>query len=204
MTRVVLVIGLALLALRTVSAQDAQPATPTPSPEAPVPAATPREASSPSPSPQPLAPALLPESNQLPAAPSATPPAAPRRPYDLIPEGPRPGPPPPAQNRPSAAQQLADKIRFRELRTVAQRDPYAIKLWLTARHAPTIEARREYLRAYYHYLGARMRALEPRLKAMIDAYEAASVAGSTEINIRPTIPLRDLEREAAGPSNRSQ
>jgi hypothetical protein len=49
-----------------------------------------------------------------------------------------------------------------------------------------------------------MRVLEPRLKAMIDAYEAANVAGSTQINIRPTIPLRDLEREAAGPSKRSQ
>jgi hypothetical protein len=204
MTRVGLVIGLALLALRAVSAQDTQPATPTPSPEAAVPATPAREASSPSPSPQPSVPALLPESNQLPAAPSATPPAAPHRPYDLIPEGPRPGPPPPSQNRPSATQQLADKIRFRELRTAAQRDPYAIKLWLTAKQAPTVEARREYLRAYYHYLGARMRELEPRLKAMIDAYEAASVAGSTQINIRPTIPLRDLEHEAAGPSKRSQ
>lgn len=191
MTRFILVIGLALLALRVVSAQDT--ANPTPSPEATAATApSPEALPSPSPSPQPSAPALLPESSQLPAAPAPTPPAAPHRPYDLIPQGARPTPPPLLQNRPSAAQQIADKIRFRQLRTAAQNDPYAIKLWLTAKQAPTLEGRREYLRAYYHYLAARMRSLEPRLKVMIDAFEAATVAGATQVNIRPTIPLRDL------------
>jgi hypothetical protein len=106
------------------------------------------------------------------------------------------------QNRPSAAQQLADRVRFRQLRTIAQNDPFALKLWLTAQQAPTIEGRREYTRAYYHYLGARMRALEPRLEAMINAYETAGVASATQVNIRPTIPLRDLHRKAEATSGK--
>jgi hypothetical protein len=144
---------------------------------------------------------LLPESSQLPAAPSPTPSRnAPRRPYDLIPEGARPAASPALQNRPSAAQRLADAIRFRQLRTIAQNDPHALTLWLTVQKAPTIESRREYTRAYYQFLGARMRALEPRLKAMIDAYEKAGVAGATQVGIRPTIPLRDLRRKAEATS----
>jgi len=197
MTRVVLVAGIALLAFR-VSAQDTPTATPTPAPQGPTPTSPAPEAISPTPAPQPTAPQLLPESSQLPAAPSPTPPLrnAPRQPYDLIPEGVRPAPSPALQNRPSAAQRLADTIRFRQLRTIAQNDPHALTLWLTAQKAPTIESRREYTRAYYQFLGARMRALEPRLKAQIDAYEKAGVASATQVNIRPTIPLRDLHRKA--------
>ena len=203
MARVVLVAGIALLlAFRVVSAQDTPTATPTPGSPGPTPANPAPEAISPTPAPQPTAPQLLPEASQLPAAPSPTPPLrnAPRQPYDLIPEGVRPAPSPALQNRPSAAQRLADTIRFRQLRTIAQSDPHALTLWLTAQKAPTIESRREYTRAYYQFLGARMRALEPRLKAQIDAYEKAGVASATQVNIRPTIPLRDLHRKAEATS----
>ena len=198
MTRVALVVGIALLAFRVVSAQDTPTATPTPGPQGATPTNPAPEAISPTPAPQPTPPQLLPESGQLPAAPSPTPPLrnAPRQPYDLIPEGVRPAPSPALQNRPSAAQRLADTVRFRQLRTIAQNDPHALTLWLTAQKAPTIESRREYTRAYYQFLGARMRALEPRLKAQIDAYEKAGVASATQVNIRPTIPLRDLHRKA--------
>lgn len=200
MVRFILVVGLALLTLRDAASQDTEPATPTPSPQPTSATSSAQEATSPAPSPEPSAPALLPESGQLPA-PSPTPPAAPRRPYDLIPEGARPAPAPLFQNKPSAAQQLADRIRFRQLRTIAQNDPYSIQLWLMAKQACTLDGLREYLRAYYHYLGARMRALEPRLKAMIDAYEAARVASAIQVNIRPTIPLRDLPRAARAGAN---
>jgi len=90
---------------------------------------------------------------------------------------------------------VADRIRFRQLRTIAQNDPFALKLWSTAQQAPTIDGRREYTRAYYHYVGVRMRALEPRLKAMIDAYETTGITSAIQVNIRPTIPLRDLHRQ---------
>ncbi len=192
---------------------------PTPSPVAPQQSARPEPAASrlappqaegsPSPapaaqpSPGPLsAPQLLPETNQLPAPPPPAaaapkgPPSAAPLPYDLIPGGaPAPTPPP----KPSITQQALDRIRFRQLRSIAENDAYAMRLRWEAAQASTFEGRREYLRAYYRYTAALMRKIEPRLKATIDGYENGNIAGLKQVNIKPTIPLRDLERQRSQP-----
>lgn len=166
-----------------------------PTPEAPaVPEATPEPLITPAPSPpEGAAPDLLPETHALPQ-PRTTP--APN-PFDLLPGGPAPQGviPPGAQS--SAAQKLKDLIRFREIRTLAERDPYAISLRYYAGRAATFNQKRQYMRLYYHYLGARMRKLEPRLIAMINGYEWGQVSQQTQANIRPTIPLRELATRTA-------
>jgi hypothetical protein len=156
---------------------------------------------------QPSAPELLPETNQLPPPPpgpeqpKGPPPAAPL-PYDLIPQG---GPTLlPGPQKPSAAQLLHDRVRFRQLKSLAQNDPFAIRLRWEAARSGTLEGRREYLRAYYQFTSAKMRKIEPRLKPIIDAYEAGQIAGLKQVNIKPTIPLRDLERPVRGAESSSE
>src|SRR3984893_1790014 len=84
------------------------------------------ETASPSPTVSPVPvpqepPQVLPESKALP-----TPPTEPTRPRDLLPEGTKPQIPGSVPNPASAEQLEKDKIRFRQLRTIAVRDPYAI------------------------------------------------------------------------------
>jgi hypothetical protein len=176
---------------------------PTPPPEANVsptpgtptlPEATPEPLITPVPSPpESAAPDLLPETNALPQ-PRRTP--APN-PFDLIPGGPVPQGVIPPGTQSSAGQKIKDAIRFREIRTLAERDPYAISLQYYAGRAATFEEKRQYLRLYYHYLGARMRKIEPRLSGMINGYEWGQVAVVTQTNIRRTIPLRELDQRKA-------
>ena len=163
-----------------------------PTPETPVlPEATPEPTATPAPAPpETAAPELLPESNALPQ-PRTTPGPNPR---DLIPSGPVPQALLPPTAQASAAQKLKDSIRFREIRTLAERDPYAISLWYYAGRAVTFEDRRQYLRLYYHYLASRMRKLEPRLNPLISSYEMGQIGLLTQTNIRPTVPLRELDK----------
>jgi hypothetical protein len=166
-----------------------------PTPEAPaLPEATPEPLITPVPSPPgSAAPDLLPETNALPQPPRTPAP----NPLDLLPGGPVPQGVIPPGTQSSAAQKLRDAIRLREIRTLAERDPYAISLRYYAGRAATFETKRQYLRLYYHYLGARMRKLEPRLSALINGYEWGQVALQTQANIRPTIPLRELDKRKA-------
>jgi hypothetical protein len=163
-----------------------------PTPETPVlPETTPEPIIPAVPSPpESAAPELLPETNALPQ-PRNTPAPNPR---DLIPGGLVPRALVPPSTESSAAQKLKDAIRFREIRTLAERDPYAISLWYYAGRAVTFDDRRQYLRLYYHYLGARMRKLEPRLSALISNYELGQISLMTQAGIRPTIPLRELDK----------
>jgi hypothetical protein len=145
-----------------------------------------------SPSPPPLpqtVPDLLPESRTLPPLPpdSALPP-------DLIPQRPPPIKAAPLPNPGSFEQQEKDRIRLRQLRTIAAKDPFAIYLAGRALIAKTEESKREYLRAYYISMAIQMRRIEPRLKSLIDAFEAGQVGLVSPRLIRPTIPLRDLPR----------
>jgi hypothetical protein len=141
-----------------------------------------------------MPPELLPESKTLPAQPPASQPVpgAPEL-RDLIPEGTLPQMPT-APTRPLASQQEQDKVRFRQLRTTAARNPYAIYLWEYAKWAKTEQSRREILRLYYQSMCAQMRRMEPRLKAMIDGFEQATVSKSDQTRVQPTIPIRDLPR----------
>jgi hypothetical protein len=175
------------------SAQNAQPS---PTESLPQPTPTPQEEASPAPTASPApqgVPELLPESKTLPVQPPQTP-----LPPDLIPEGTKPKPPGlPAPNPASAEQQEKDKVRFRQIRTIARRNPFAIYLLRRAMLEKTDEGEREYMRAYYTTMCDQMRKLEPRLKPVIDAFENLNVGRLSQFGIRPTIPLRDIRRYEA-------
>ena len=166
-------------------AQDAGAAQPAPSPAQ---QAAPESGPSPTPEPQ-VAPDLLPESKTLPPLPPAS-----ALPPDLIPERPKPVTTTPLPSPGSAEQQEKDKIRFRQIRTIAVRDPFAIYLAKRASEQKTLEDRRAYFRAYYTSMAAQMRKLEPRLKPLIDAFEGGNIGRYSPILVRPTVPLRDLRR----------
>ena len=87
-----------------------------------------------------------------------------------------------------------DKIRFRQIRTIAARNPYAVYLWRKAQSQKTDEMKREYLRVYYLTMCDEMRILEPRLKGVIDGFEAGYVGRSSPAGQRPTVPGRDVHR----------
>jgi hypothetical protein len=191
----------------TVGAALAQETEPTPTATAPQTSPTPQEQSggtetalptpvaSPTPESQ-ETPQLLPESKTLPPQPPET--ALPR---DLIPEGTKPRIPGSIPNPTSAEQLEKDRIRFRQLRTIAVRNPFAIYLWRRARLEHTDEMKREYLRVYYITMCDEMRKLEPRLKLMIDTFERANVARLSPLALRPTVPERDVPRFEASQSH---
>ena len=181
-----------LVAVYVVSAAPAQEPGPSPAATASQTAAKPQDQTgateSPSPSPQ-GSPQLLPQSKTLP-----TPAPEPALPRDLLPQGTKPQIPGSLPNPASAEQLEKDKIRFRLLRTIAVRNPYAVYFWRRARLQHTDELKREYLRAYYITMCDEMRKLEPRLKPTIDAFEALNVARLSPVTLRPTVPQRDVPR----------
>jgi hypothetical protein len=178
----------------TMGAALAQEPGPTPTAEAPQTSPTPEEQSGETPTASPTpesqeSPQLLPESKTLPPQPVET-----VLPRDLIPEGAKPRIPGSIPNPTSAEQLEKDKIRFRQLRTIAVRDPYAVYFWRRSRSEHTDEMKREYLRVYYITMCEEMRKLEPRLKPMIDAFEASNLARVSPVAARPTVPGRDIPR----------
>ena len=180
-------------ALGFASAQQAEPspsATATPQSES-----VQLPAASPTPSPTPemqQAPQLLPESNALPPRPAER-----VLPPDMMPQGVKPQIPGAIPNPTSAEQLEKDRVRFRQLRTIAARDPYAIYLSRKASTERTDEMKREYLRVYYITMSDIMRKVEPRLKPLIDSYEALNIARTAPLGIRPTVPARDVPRYEA-------
>jgi hypothetical protein len=183
--------------LLAVGAASAQQTAPTPTASASQATGTPQEAQSPSPAPtvsptpepQQQEPQLLPESKTLPPPPAETP-----LPLDLIPQGIKPQFPGSIPNPASAEQLEKDRIRFRQIRTIAVLNPYAIYFSRRARLARTDEMKREYLRVYYTTMCDQMRKLEPRLKPMIDAFENANIGRASQLALRPTVPARDIPR----------
>ena len=198
MKYVITLLAVVLFAIGSGSAQETESTTPTPTPSQSnaIPpeeggrtqSAAPVATVSPAPEPQ-GPPQLLPESKTLPPQPPQTP-----LPRDLIPEGGKPRLPGPVPNPASAEQLEKDKIRFRQIRTIAARNPWAIYFWRRAMTQKTDEMEREYLRVYYITMCDEMRKLEPRLKAMIDGFENANVGGSSPLGQRPTVPGRDIPR----------
>jgi hypothetical protein len=182
-----------LLAVGTASAQVTEPtSTPSTSQATGAPGASPAPAASPTPELQQQEPQLLPESNELPLPPPETP--LPPLPLDLIPQGAKPQFPGSIPNPTSAEQLEKDKIRFRQIRTIAVRNPYAIYFLRRARLASTDEMKREYLRVYYTTMCDQMRKLEPRLKLMIDLFENTNIGRASQLTLRPTVPARDIPR----------
>lgn len=144
----------------------------------------------PVPTPPPSAPDLLPESNKLPPTPTPGP-----NPADLLPHGLPIGTPTPTP-KPLAEQAVKDKARFREILTIAKRDPQAIEMWDKAAVADNLEYKRQWLRQYDSYVSGVMQKLEPRLKTTIVAWERGQVSTHSQHTLKPTIPLRVLQSSA--------
>jgi len=127
---------------------------------------------------------LLPGSNQLPAdAPNLRLPS----PSMLQTDGSDSALNPAAIKQLSPEEQEKNKARVEELRAIAMRSPRAIELLNEANGALSDEAKREFMRAYYHTLSNRMRNLEPSLGQTITAFERAEIrklaAGPSRISL---------------------
>ncbi|MBV8532297.1 MAG: hypothetical protein JO207_00675 [Verrucomicrobia bacterium] len=144
--------------------------------------------------PGPVAPPADPKTAELPT-PSGTP--EPQSAPDLLPEsGALPAEPPdlrlpspsvlkPAETNAAQTEQMTvqlspeeqqkNRIRLSEIRAIAMRNPRVINLLREANGALTDEARREFMRAYYHTLCTRMRMLEPGLTGAISDYERSEI-----------------------------
>ena len=158
-----LMMNIVLLA-EAASAQQAQP-----SPPVPLPAPKTVELPTPSGTPEPqFRPDLLPESTALPAGPPDL-----RLPSPAAPLGTKPVQTEHSQL--SAEEQQKNKVRLSEVRAIAMRSSRVIDLLHEANGALTDEARREFMRAYYHTLCNQMRKLEPGLTGAISDYEHVQI-----------------------------
>ena len=131
------------------------------------------EIPTPSGTPEPqAAPDLLPASNQLLAEP---PDLRFRSPSILKSEGSKANQTLPGVKQLSPEELEKNRAKLVEIRGIAMRYPRIIDLLKEADSALTDEARREFMRAYYHTLCTRMRMLEPGLTGAISDYEHAQI-----------------------------
>jgi hypothetical protein len=124
-------------------------------------------------SPEPQAsPDLLPESSALPRGPQ----------FDLPPDF-LPGIlpdfletlPPPDENWLSPEQVEKNRQRLHQIKEEAMRSFRSVELFVLSQRALTEEARRTFMRAYYHTVSNEMRRLEPGLRQEIKAYEREQI-----------------------------
>jgi hypothetical protein len=164
-----------------------------PDPVSPSVAPKTEEAPTPSGTPEPqAAPVLLPESNQLPAEP---PNLGLPSPSILKPEGSNSTLSFPAAKQPSPEEQEKNRAKLFEIRAIAMRNARVTDLLKEANGALTDEAKREFLRAYYHTLSTRMRDLEPTLGPTITEFERAEIRKLAGGPSRLSLVSRDLLRK---------
>jgi hypothetical protein len=131
------------------------------------------EVPTPSGTPEPqVAPDLLPESNRLPAEP---PDLRLPSPSILKPGGSNATQTLQVVNQLSPEEQEKNQAKLVEIRAISMRDPRVTGLLKEADGALTDEAKREFMRAYYHSLCTRMRSLEPTLGRTITEFERAEI-----------------------------
>jgi hypothetical protein len=147
------------------------------------------EVPTPSGTPEPQgAPDLLPGSNQIPADP---PNLRLPSPTMLQSDGSDPAHNPTAIKQLSPEEQARNKAKVAELKAIAMRNPRAVELLNEANSALSDEAKREFMRAYYHTLSNRMRNLEPGLGQAITAFERAEIRKLAEGPSRMSLVSRD-------------
>jgi len=77
---------------------------------------------------------------------------------------------------PATRVNVAENDRFESIRSQAMNNAHAAYLLKRATHASGSAARRRYMRAYYVNVAERMRKLDPKLRASINAYEEAKIS----------------------------
>jgi hypothetical protein len=191
---VIPVVLVVVLLAEVAAGQKAQPG-----PAAPSIATKTEEMPTPSGTPEPQGvPDLLPESNQLPAqSPNLRLPS----PSMLKPDGSELPPNPDRVKQLSPEEQERNRARLAEIKVLAMRNPRVIDLLKEADGALSAEAKRQFMRAYYHTLSTRMRYLDPTLDQTITAFERAQIrrlaGGPSHISIvsRDLLP-RERPRRA--------
>jgi hypothetical protein len=133
-------------------------------------------------------PDLLPESTVLPVAP---PNLGLPSPSVFKPAGTDPAQTEHAVIQLSPEDQQKNRVRLSETRAVAMRNPRVIDLMQEANGALSDEARREFMRAYYHTLCNQMRKLEPGLAGPIAEYEQAQIRQLAQGSSRLAIASRE-------------
>jgi hypothetical protein len=192
------VVGMIVPLAEFAAGQRAQPG-PTPSSIA----ADAEEVPTPSGTPEPQdAPTLLPESNRLPVdPPNLRLPSPLTVNQDSSDSASNPG----AVKQPTPEEQEKNKARLAEVRAIAIRNPRAVALLSEANAALSDEAKREFMRAYYHTLCTRMRNLEPGLGPTITAFERAEIRklalGPSRISIVSRDSLHRERQRRVRPSN---
>lgn len=147
---------------------------------------------------------LAQESGRLQLAPGAAP-AAPAPPVEtevtLIPEQVPQNPKPEAAPKPEGkskteenAEELIERIRFREARVKALRDPQVQAEWDRAGKAKTDFEKREALKRYYKLLYARILKIDGSVKKTANLRETISLRRLEQTRIDPTEPLDPQER----------
>jgi hypothetical protein len=134
-------------------------------------------------------PDLLPGSNQLPADP---PNLRLPSPSMLQPDGSDPGLNPTAIKQLLPEEQEKNRAKVAELKVIAMRNPRATELLNEANGALSDEAKREFMRAYYHTLSNRMRILEPSLSQAITVFERAEIRKLASGPSRISLVSRDV------------
>lgn len=158
--RMIILLILFPLALNVMACSLSAQAPGTPAPGAPLPADSPQETA---------APELLPRSDALPDP-------APLYPnLSKTPKAGRPAVSAEAEPEPtpyvSPEERRLIQQRLEKIRALAGRNPESVSLLKLASTALSVEARRNYLRAYYVTVCMRMREMEPRLGGYIREFE---------------------------------
>jgi hypothetical protein len=88
----------------------------------------------------------------------------------------------------AAADEVKQRIRLREAKTKAQRDPAVMAEWTRSTEVKTDYEKREALKSYYRLLYARMARIDPSLKAPIALQLQQNLARLEQTRIAPTQP----------------
>ncbi len=97
-----------------------------------------------------------------------------------------------------AANELAIKVRYRQVKTRALGDPAVQSEWKVAQTAPTDAQKRDGLRRYYKLLYGRMAKIDKSLKKEISEREALALKRLQQNRIDPSSPIDTVDREPRG------
>lgn len=155
------------------------------------------EIPTPSGTPQPqAAPVLLPGSDQLPGA---APILGPLQPPAPSPQGGNSNTNTQSIKQLSPGERARNQARLAEIRAIAMRNSRAVDLLKEANGALTDEAKREFMRAYYHTLCARMRSLDPGIAQTISEFERSEIrklaSGPSHLPTVADLPPRKTHHE---------
>jgi hypothetical protein len=112
-------------------------------------------------------------------------------PNQLVPDTAIPAAPPDPRTLAAAGgdQERKLKVRYKEVRIQAEKDPEITALREKAETSPTFEGERAAYRAYYRALFKKMRKIDSNLSKKCDLMEKAYLDRLAQVRLEPTIPL---------------